>query len=890
MATPTALGNTTKPSNSGEVTKKKSGKEAGDVVMIARNKHWRNIAAYHGPWLQLPAEMLEYLCQLNATAVPYSLDAARANEAFIAATRDEAKSPELFNSRARHRMVEPPVLPPPKGVPRPAIDPIVLADLVYTRELVDEASELVVEAARAQLHTHGSGGGASINIHTRRRLLRQAVEKMAAAYRTDEIATSVCAMQGAVGLDELIDSLAKISPDDSYTNDATYTHFFHEKIPSRRLATSTSVEPLDELIRRNPDTAEYYRTRGTMLCIKGQHAAAIKDFATAMQLARKYSAPQRRRFQHPSSSSDMLLNLEDDEAEVSIAGNENSIAETSPLFVLSDDLRRNPLRPGRGTKRQALFQRGSCYLQWAFYMIRAELQDIEKGIEEKHRAAKAQQLISKNANENEQNSASKKTRRQRRKKSSGERTSSGGFGTHAGTASADDVAWDVEPHSTPISPLDNELREACHERLTSLIPRVTSLARRAIRDYTRFLRWFPNSLPDAEKILEELDGEGMRASRHITMNRSTSAGIDTNLLQSTLDESQSNASNKYLSDTTNNNPTLKPVPFSAAIYRSYFSDADPIQIPNLALTDFNPQNGSGPSVINEADKMTQLPLNTAEKRNLFNNNGLIKEKRSHPSDLDGHETDNSHDIDSVEVVWDDGFPHVTYHPLLVETHYSIAIAMLLLGDWPRAVAWHVRGQLVQHASTGYPIFMPARSVARSDFCEITERAQAFIAAVSEQLPVIATKSNGTSTTDTAKAADLTAQKLHGCQRLSDQMYVAARWLQRRRVEEAVAQARQRSIAADAGATSVSSHSPLLTAGSGYPFLSSTNRRRSEPFAVSKLGGVPLYSCRVRITLAWMQVVYGDESGSKNESIVFTECKTSTPPPLTTTQRLESLSL
>ncbi|RKP23843.1 hypothetical protein SYNPS1DRAFT_18009, partial [Syncephalis pseudoplumigaleata] len=209
--------------------------------MITRNKHWRNIAAYHGSWLQLPTDMLEYLCQLNTS-----------------------------------------LLSPPKDIPRPAIDPIVLADLLYTRMLVDKASELVVEATQIPLPAHGGGGG-GIGVHTRRKLLRCAVEKMATAYRIDEIAASVNAMQAAAGLDELVDRLVSSSPEDAHTNDAIYAHFFHEKIPSRQLAAYTSIAPLDELIRRNPDTPEYYRTRGTVLCAKGQHAAAVKDLSTAMQ-------------------------------------------------------------------------------------------------------------------------------------------------------------------------------------------------------------------------------------------------------------------------------------------------------------------------------------------------------------------------------------------------------------------------------------------------------------------------------------------------------------------------------------------------------------------------------------------------------------------------------
>ncbi|KAI0314687.1 hypothetical protein OF83DRAFT_1174532 [Amylostereum chailletii] len=40
------------------------------VLCISRNKHWRYISSYHGPWLQLPVEVLESLDVLNITPSP----------------------------------------------------------------------------------------------------------------------------------------------------------------------------------------------------------------------------------------------------------------------------------------------------------------------------------------------------------------------------------------------------------------------------------------------------------------------------------------------------------------------------------------------------------------------------------------------------------------------------------------------------------------------------------------------------------------------------------------------------------------------------------------------------------------------------------------------------
>jgi hypothetical protein len=62
------------------------------------------------------------------------------------------------------------------------------------------------------------------------RLRALAVQKLAAAYKADEIASSVMVMQGGSVFDDIAERVLKHDPDDV---DAKYVHFFHEKIPSR---------------------------------------------------------------------------------------------------------------------------------------------------------------------------------------------------------------------------------------------------------------------------------------------------------------------------------------------------------------------------------------------------------------------------------------------------------------------------------------------------------------------------------------------------------------------------------------------------------------------------------------------------------------------------------
>ena len=171
-----------------------------------------------------------------------------------------------------------PVPPPGKPIP-PPIDPGVFRSVTTIRRLIDEASELAVRASSGMSaaalgsirggspNAHSSpwalaqslgmnplgdpGGGRNVAMSAMRihRLRALAVQKLAAAYRADEIASSVMVMQGGSVFEDIAERVLKvgatsfvlhftlcvshrlyIDPNDA---DAKYVHFFHEKIPSR---------------------------------------------------------------------------------------------------------------------------------------------------------------------------------------------------------------------------------------------------------------------------------------------------------------------------------------------------------------------------------------------------------------------------------------------------------------------------------------------------------------------------------------------------------------------------------------------------------------------------------------------------------------------------------
>ncbi|KAI9722322.1 MAG: hypothetical protein M1812_001794 [Candelaria pacifica] len=248
---------TSSPASTTVSAKAKTTEPSTSALIICRNKHWRYISSFHGPWLQLPPEVLESLAHSNYAS------------------------------------------------PRPhPIDPAVFYDLVKIRRQVDEATNLAVRAAsgvtsnslgsgNGMLGSNGaaalgltfgaSGGNAKLSRERKHRMRELATQKLSHAYHLDEIAASVATMQSASTLEDVANLVLQRDPTDS---DAKYVHFFHEKIPSRMLAQCTSLQPLDEVIAKRPTEGAPLRTRAVTRIFKEDFAGATRDLSEALAVCR----------------------------------------------------------------------------------------------------------------------------------------------------------------------------------------------------------------------------------------------------------------------------------------------------------------------------------------------------------------------------------------------------------------------------------------------------------------------------------------------------------------------------------------------------------------------------------------------------------------------------
>ena len=122
-----------------------------------------------------------------------------------------------------------------------------LYDILKIRKLVDEAADLAVRAQNGTassalndvrngnnilLGPPGGGGVAKLSAERKHRMRELAAQKLAAAYRLDEIAACVATMQSTSALDN-VGSL--VLQRNVASTDAKYVHFFHEKIVSLSL-------------------------------------------------------------------------------------------------------------------------------------------------------------------------------------------------------------------------------------------------------------------------------------------------------------------------------------------------------------------------------------------------------------------------------------------------------------------------------------------------------------------------------------------------------------------------------------------------------------------------------------------------------------------------------
>ncbi|KAK0474569.1 hypothetical protein IW261DRAFT_1341517 [Armillaria novae-zelandiae] len=393
------------------------------VLCISRNKHWRYISSYHGPWLQLPVDLLESFSLLNLD--PAKLSAGEAKIPFKPPFPNSANSTNQNRDRSFQdvlppdsvrSLVLPPLVPPPqpgKATP-PPIDPGVFRSVTSIRRLIDEAAELsvrascglsavelasmrggslglggspwaIAQAVGINLLGNISGTGRNITMSPLRihRLRALAVQKLALAYKADEIASSVMVMQGGSVFDDIAERVLKFDPNDL---DAKYVHFFHEKIPSRQLAESTTTQVLDELIRAQPQRLEFYRTRGIVRCFRDEYPEATKDFTYALKesrAARKAKAAHTDRggpSESRTKSTKKRKNGSSGKANGQAPPTGTSTVDPSVEGQDGEPLRIHPsVLPDAPDpiEPQLLFMRGAAYLQHAAFLIEAAVLQLE---------------------------------------------------------------------------------------------------------------------------------------------------------------------------------------------------------------------------------------------------------------------------------------------------------------------------------------------------------------------------------------------------------------------------------------------------------------------------------------------------------------------------------
>lgn len=135
----------------------------------------------------------------------------------------------------------------------------------------------------------GGGNQTKLSAERKNKLREQATQKLARAYQLDEIACSVATMQSASALEEVAALVLKRNP---ASLDGKYVHFFHEKIPSRKLAESTNLDTLDEIISGQPTQSEALRTRATVKVFKEDYKGAAKDLTEALHVFKTYRPHQ----------------------------------------------------------------------------------------------------------------------------------------------------------------------------------------------------------------------------------------------------------------------------------------------------------------------------------------------------------------------------------------------------------------------------------------------------------------------------------------------------------------------------------------------------------------------------------------------------------------------
>lgn len=690
-------------------------------LMIGRNKHFPYIASFHGSWTSLPSDLFQSLLLINRSSPPRGKGApATAVARAIAEIEQEGRQPpappidpivfrnlfavrKLFDEavqlimRANDERIGMPT-PYLAGLPTALKNPSAITagpsctsggggaikDAVIGSHRLKASQESTATAGKlgflgGGVEREGIGSvsvlppfGLSKKSRQERvnEMREMAVSLMASAYRIDEVATSVLAMQSSTALDDVAAKVLKRNPNHL---DALYVHHFHEKIPSRiGIHSHTTTEILDRLIDAYPTHPAYYRSRAMIHQFQENYGAAVRDFKTAIAMAKKRRGKQGVGGGGGSSGGNTASSS--NTSNNSTFGTAGANAEiTAPLTKYFKEtggmnveaavgLIREELDRADICERQLFFLRGACCHQYAVYVIDRAIEKFNDGKE-----------------------AERKDRP---------------FQAPPAPISGPQSYRRSRIMTAPIA----ETRAAFKQ----IEEQVHTLARKSIKDYMHFLSSFACGL-DVDEFPLGPGGvtSGSNGSCRTGFGRGGSVGAEGG---DSDDEKENVVVSREESDVvirSHHGDSLRSTEGSDH-RRDFYEDTPPQRITRT----------SGESLSAFVQSIPFKILST-----------MVEPKSG------GSDSDEALGVLYLGRTWDGrdatelraagytrgGDPHTTYHPLIVEAWYAIGCNYLILGDWVAAAGWHDRVAAMHVMAEGYPLFLPPRSMSQTDYVEVLRR-------------------------------------------------------------------------------------------------------------------------------------------------------------------------
>ncbi|KAJ3059393.1 hypothetical protein HDU98_004615 [Podochytrium sp. JEL0797] len=545
-----------------------------------------------------------------------------------------------------------------------AIDPLSLHQLTTIRKLIDDAANLSTQSNSLPL-TNPANRSLSL------RLKQKAVTKLALAYRTDEIVASVVSMQSSSALSDTLTTF--VLRKDPTNADALYVHLFHEKIASRTVAASTTTEVLDRLIAADPGRAAYWRTRGLVLGFRQDFAGSLRDLKQCIVLS------ERNRGWSGAGEGFVGVGAGAGKA-LEVGGVEEEEGEELREAVVGGKKKggKKKKKAGMGCGGGSGIMRDvdpvtlqECddddkpevlYESQGYFLRAAAQQQYAVSIIETA-IHKINQLYAKSELANEQAVQIPST-----------------------AVNTDEV---MLGKVNAYKGIFNQHRD-----------QIVGLAKKSVKDYAYFLAHFSCTAEPFEHNV------GMDKSSGVPPAPQQRADSGVTL------------PTKQLSDLSLSPSTSTPGQ-QTPVYKSpkELCTAYLMSIPTAVLETRG---------LLQPDPTPPKPLKSLPTNASSTSNAVAKPLRPHHA----HHTPQAEPIPLSTSIFEDPLAvktthSGTYHPLLMEAWFAIAINYMLMGDFVTGLAWHdrVMGFLKDNVVDGFPVFMTARCMSHSDYFEVVRMAR-----------------------------------------------------------------------------------------------------------------------------------------------------------------------